>query len=252
MKNKFKTVIIISVILLSSCTKTTDDLVKDAFKDYVSKNFDDPSKLENIISITINDTISSQKIICFANNLIEAYDKELDKIHNLRDSLSKAQEILFNKIRNDNNLSRKFKGDKTGFNLISESLVTLNDIYKYETSSEPKQLDFNRKTLENSLKVLQSDTIFIISYEINTRLKTDRGLKIKKYYAQFKGEESIYIFDNDNIYNLPKSINKVCNDIDTYTASFKMMADLYFKDIDAQIRSCNYLSKTISYYEKSN
>ena len=51
--------ILMFVFCFYSCSKSKLDIIEEEFKLYVNQNFDDPSSLEDILSIEINDTINN-------------------------------------------------------------------------------------------------------------------------------------------------------------------------------------------------
>ena len=48
--------------LLTSCTQTKEDKIRNEFKNYVSSNFDDPNSLKEIVSVEQIDTITYEGI----------------------------------------------------------------------------------------------------------------------------------------------------------------------------------------------
>ena len=53
-----------------SCTQSNEDKITSAFKEYVCNNFDDPSSLDEIVSIEVTDTVSKRGLI----DIIDEYE----------------------------------------------------------------------------------------------------------------------------------------------------------------------------------
>ena len=77
-----KLLYILLALCAISCTQSNEDKITSAFKEYVSNNFDDPSSLDEIVSVEVTDTVSKRGLI----DIIDEY-KQLSE---LSDSLGKC------------------------------------------------------------------------------------------------------------------------------------------------------------------
>lgn len=69
MKNLF---LLLAVFALTSCgEKTSKELVKDAFMNYVETDFDDPSEFQQITSIEPTDTLSNKTALMLVESMEE-------------------------------------------------------------------------------------------------------------------------------------------------------------------------------------
>lgn len=163
------------VICALSCTKDKNDIVKDEFYKYVSKNFDDPNDLKEIVSIKIIDTISYESF-CNGIKLLYGNSEQIDSL----ESLEKIQrESIINYLRNQKRITDKYKRRILG-EWIKQSLELNNDminwidIYFDETKSLKIDID---SLLEKSKKLM------LYEYEIKARVNEGTDLKLKQYYA---------------------------------------------------------------------
>lgn len=168
-------------ISLQACEPPTiEEKIETAFKQYVEENFNDPSDLENIISITPNDTMTVETI--------GEIKLALDKLHECileSDSLCKKNmDILQKKLTPS--VIGKYYGDERILSLIGEQMKVTNKRLDWMYSNEDSFFYLMHKldTCYNSL----DSSLFKVTYEIKTRVNGRGELQIKPYYAIVDGE----------------------------------------------------------------
>ena len=210
----------ISFSLFWSCSKSNEEKVKDAFNDYVESNFNNPADLKEIISITIKDSISNKKTVDFANSSLETIDTIMRGISRMNDSLHKIVETTIN----TPSIINKYIGNSHAYKLMQDVEKTSKDYFSYIIeSNESLDLVTSRKKLESDIKKLQSDNIVIIVYEIKTRINTNDNSILKTYYAHHNMiNNSISIYQDDNMDNYPKAITDIYKSLDSYLKNYKV------------------------------
>ena len=61
--------LVIAALIMSACTKTSEDRVTEAFKDYVRTDFGNPSDFIEITKFDKKDTISNEWVMSYLNKL---------------------------------------------------------------------------------------------------------------------------------------------------------------------------------------
>lgn len=175
------------VALICSCTQTIEDRINVKFKEYVNFNFDDPSKLKEIVSIEIFDSINNV-------TMFELYNSAciLDTLMTKADSLKNKKWDKF--LEDFNNLTMSERS-----NYLSEykKEQILSDAIKYLF----EQVDAN-KSVQNKLKEIAEhkclldsvynslDTIDVYVYKIRTRIiDCDKIVRICDYFATIEDED---------------------------------------------------------------
>lgn len=69
MKTKTFLVVMIAALIMSACTKTSEDKVTKAFKEYVKTDFGNPSGFIEITKFDKKDTISNEWVMGYLNKL---------------------------------------------------------------------------------------------------------------------------------------------------------------------------------------
>jgi hypothetical protein len=84
-----KTLCFVSIIFAFacfSCTKTVEDKIRNEFKNYVHQNLDDPESLKEILSITLDDTVSAKGTAEQLREIIAQFDSVTVNLQCLSDS----------------------------------------------------------------------------------------------------------------------------------------------------------------------
>lgn len=77
-------------ICLISCGNSNERKIKSAFNDYVSTHFDDPKRLDEIVSIDSCDTISIKEIQSLLKDIKHTYDSIDNIVRKQEEQISKA------------------------------------------------------------------------------------------------------------------------------------------------------------------
>ena len=226
-----------------SCSKPTqEELIEKAFKEYVNKNFDDPSCLKEIISIKVEDTLSATKTISFIENILGNSDSTTDKVKSINDSLKNTFDANLKKIQASKRLTSKYYGDKVGLDILEELINHAKIEMQYLASTDYQTYKFKRSALENATNTLKKDSTFIVTFEIKTRIFTkDKELEIKKYYAQTQNDNTINIFEDNSLESYPSIYTDTYKDLESYT-------ELYKRNIDFLFEKTSILERAIRFY----
>ena len=189
MKNKFelKVLLLVLISIVCSCKNSPEDKVEKEFKNYVQTEIDDPSSLKEIVSITLTDTISYEKIKEGASMLFErfALTEEIDSIYKVQNSELYDKLVSISSRVNDTQRSRIY-------NLLSEaqsiSYTEYDWINKY--ADEKENLELGIDTMLDRLVNLN-----LKQYVIKTRFEEKGDLKLKDFFA-LEDSASIRFFNH--------------------------------------------------------
>lgn len=218
MMKKYIGFIAIIILSLFACTQTKEDKIKTEFKKYVSSNFDDPNSLKEIVNIEQIDTVSYESI---RESVVALH--AIDSLAIVCDSIEKEQStIILSKIR-AHQYSSYYKNDLRNLTMrkieLSREMIAWLDDYG-------NSLHIMSDSLDRTLKNLEGLCVF--QYRIKTRVKEDKDLKLKDYYAL---EDSIgfRFFDETPTFN----------DYSEGTAEFYKVAREYEDIIEIRKRIIN-------------
>lgn len=218
MMKKYIGFIAIIILSLFACTQTKEDKIKTEFKKYVSSNFDDPNSLKEIVNIEQIDTVSYESI---RESVVALH--AIDSLAIVCDSIEKEQStIILGKIR-AHQYSSYYKNDLRNLTMrkieLSREMIAWLDDYG-------NSLHIMSDSLDRTLKKLEGLCVF--QYRIKTRVKEDKDLKLKDYYAL---EDSIgfRFFDETPTFN----------DYSEGTAEFYKVAREYEDIIEIRKRITN-------------
>lgn len=192
----------ISFSLFWSCSKSNEEKVKDAFNNYVESNFNNPADLKEIISISFEDSITSEKAIEFDkknNTLIDSITKRTKQ---MSDSLDKVLEKILKETMSNTTIYY----DSNARTLLEKYENAINESKSYVSNNS--FIVATNITLKKSLvDSLEKKNISINIYNIKVREISNNELKIKNYYAYYdNNNDSIKIYTNNNMTNLPSPI----------------------------------------------
>ncbi len=232
--------ILIATLLIAcaSCTqtRTKEDKIKEAFDDYVYKNFDDPSAVEGIVSIDSLETISTA---VYKQFIIEIYaeNKKLQNLCNTKDSLVQLY------VEDERYKYMVFI--KGMYSALSSSVQLL------EQHSELIKNKVTFEAAENDLEEINNlpDTTFyelLLSY----RIKTKDGLKLERCYVY-----------SDTSYNhvqiLPSRlkagdppIDNLYNKINEFQIKYEPLFNLYQERLKIETEMLSMLRSEYGEYSK--
>lgn len=216
------------IVILASCgTKTNDDIVKESFNNYAELNFDDPSKVKEVVGITYGDTLSSK-----------SFAEMLSEIKAMSDSLENVSKALPDKA---NALATKH-GNKVRHNplFISawreyEQSLKNNMEQRWELVSSVMSDNFVPITKDS---ILNHQDFALLEFTIKYRIKEGEDLKLKEKngFLDLKTSEAYFDeTDNDSLMNF---INEILKTMKYYNSLMELESDVIEKS-----------QKVITYFE---
>lgn len=224
-------VVVLTALFVACSESTKEELIEKAFKEYVNKNFDDPNSLKEIISIEIEDTLSTTKTEAFITGIFNSSDSLFKRLYFMSDSLGAIHNSNFEKIKSSYRLTNKYRGDSNVLKMIADLLENTNEEFSYKTSSEYQELKIAQASLNNALDSLKKDSTFIVTYKVRTRVLQKDGLKIMDYYAQLSDKSIIEIFDNNNLSSYPTLYSEAYENADIYTQRSRKLLDILLERV---------------------
>ena len=199
MKNDvLKCVALLSVILLSSCNNTIEDRIENEFEVFVSENFDDPNTIEEVISITLFDTVSLQmmkKYLLLSKKTFEIAMKG----NAIRDSLTLIRLESFT-VGRGVDLSNDIKAMK----LLSNKMMNFEESIEKnnKVNIEWSYLNSETQYVLDSIDLTTPTPLY--AYKIKFRTKANDTLKLNEYYCYIDS-----LSQNFNIYPSEMSMDKI-------------------------------------------
>jgi len=199
------TLLVTCVFTACTQTQTKEDKIKVAFDDYAYQNFDDPSTVEEIVSIDSLDTISTAVLKQLIMD-IYAENKELQNLCSTKDSLVQLY------ISDDRYKYMVFiKGMRSALYTHIQLLEQDNELIMNGVTFEAAEDD-----LEEIKNI--PDTIFY-EQRLSYRIKTKDGLKL----------ERCYVYSDTSYNHIQISSNRI-------KASDRPIEDLYNKINEFQLK----------------
>lgn len=196
-------IITLLAITTTSCTKTNEEKLKDAFREYAEKNLDDPSSLE-ILSIDSVDTISTRKcvdeLLKDSAELSSMGKKELDDIQKMTKSIYMIPDHIRLNLYKDPTISNLYeeliasaelKAQKARMGLIYDYQGCLDRLKAYKDTCvcEIKfKIRMNKKVYDY---VAYSDTTFT-KFDFYLEENAVKDCELSKFmidYLEFKAHE---------------------------------------------------------------
>ena len=158
------------VLCVISCTQSNEDKIKVAFKEYAISNFDDPSQLEEIVSIDSLDTISTIEV--------KKQFSELMEIRKRTKKLTDSIRAINNKFFNDKSLVPRIVSNYNFKDLLSKSIEWSEyEIYLLDHNISMEAAEKDWKDI-----LSHKDTVFYQN-RLKYRIKNNGELKLKTYYV---------------------------------------------------------------------
>lgn len=219
---------ICAVLLFFSCgTSSTDDKIKEAFSEYANQNFDDPSKVNEIVGITYGDTLTNKS---FAD-MVSELSVMSDSLENLNKRFTDKANSLANRYGNKFRHNPSFRSDWIEY---EESLK----------NSFEKRYVFVAAIISNDFLPIPKDSILnyqdfaLLDFTIKYRMSENDGLKLKDIRGNIDLKSSnIYIGDSGNtdLLSFLKGVNQT---ISYYKTMIEINSDVIEKS-----------QKVISYFK---
>ena len=196
-------IIIISAMLVGCKTQTNEDRVESAFKEYVSKTFDNPNELKEIVEICIVDTFDTKtyKTICKGYKTMmdsldlinEQFSKSFperikslpkDKIARLRNSsvFKQVMRSYLEHIDPDEVLRKQLSGEYT-ISEIPKSITSFRDTVFYEYKVTYRKKDDNKVNLMSAFALC--DTISANVLIFPTQSIDNYSSEVKEFATAF-------------------------------------------------------------------
>lgn len=215
-------------LLFFSCgTSSTDDKIKETFSEYANQNFDDPSKVKEVVSITYGDTLTNKT---FAN-MVSELSVMSDSLESLNKSLTDKANSFANRYGNKVRNNQSFREDWSEY---EESLK----------NGLEKRWVFVAEILSNDFIPITKDSIMnyedfaLLDFTIKYRITENDGLKLKDIRGNIDLKSSnIYIGEpkDTELLSFLKGVNQT---ISYYKTMIEINSDIVQKS-----------QKIISYFE---
>ena len=150
-----------------SCNKSTEEKIKDGFKEYANKNLDNPDAVESVVDINCIDTLSWNNLVKCSKLCIKNFDV-MDSLQFALDRVFK-NEVLNDIISLNNNQRGKIRNDFMNYNEICD---------EYDKFCLMRLIPFHDSTIEEMKKLInQRDSVNYLVYQVKYRIKTNEYTK---------------------------------------------------------------------------
>lgn len=215
------------VVAISCGTQTNDDKIKEAFSEYVNQNFDDPSKVKEIVSITYGDTLTNKS---FAD-MVSELSVMSDSLESLNKSFVEKANSFANRYGNKVRYNQSFREDWSEYEESLKNGLEKRWVFVAAIMSN----DFIPITKDSILKY---EDFALMDFTLKYRLKENEGLKLKDIQGNIDlKSSSIYIGEPENI-KLLSFLKGVNQTISYYKTMIETNSDIVQKS-----------QKVISYFE---
>ncbi|MBR1402027.1 MAG: hypothetical protein IJ562_10715 [Prevotella sp.] len=219
--------IVVFFALISCGTKTNDDVIKEAFQKYAESNFDDPSKVKEVVAVAYGDTVTNKSFADIVSDLSAMSDSLVNLHQNMTDKANTLANQHVNKIR----YNQSFWND---WNEFKESLDKYCE----------KKWEFVSAMLSGNFKVIDKDSIMryadfaLLSFTLKYRIMENDGLKLKDIHGRIDLKTSdVYIGESIN------------SDLLLFLGNINKTANYYKCEIETGSDVVQKAAKVISYFE---
>jgi len=211
-------IVTMSFVMTSCGTKTNDDIIKTAFNNYVELNFDDPSLIKEVVSVTYGDTLTNQS---FAEMIVE--------LSQMSDSLEHVNKALTDKA---NTFATKY-GHK-----VRNNQSFLKVWKEYEESlknSIEKRWMFASSIISNDFIPIDKDSILkhqdfaLLSFTIKYRVIERQEIKLKEKQGYFDLKMSKVYFEESGNNNMLSFLKGILKTMDYYKSMVEINSDVIEK-----------------------
>lgn len=206
MKNS--TIGLIMVLLLcffGGCKPSIENQIEDEFMDYVQNTFDDPSSLQEIVSILPKDTAKLQEMFAMLKETLKN-----DSLISSPLSSRSYQEMLM-RMKTASYSERK-KYQKEGKVFLNDKIEIATFCIKYMDEFE----NIKKSIIAHIDSTTLTDKDFIYTYEVKVRIKEKDEKKLLSYYAIFNADNNIRIQDHELKIEEVPILKSVDDKIDRY------------------------------------
>lgn len=232
-------IVLISLIcaFFYGCNIPIEKKIEKGFTNYVYKNFADPDDLQEIISISISDTLDVNYQVDYLNNkLIEVLNDFIKDSIEIKDS--HENEILSDK----KILSYKFQKRLEESFYFEEYNEDLNNFYNFRINNIDS-INFLTNTIKNYKNNVDSTKPYLLySYNIKARVIDKDIKKIVSYKAFVNPINQEIIFENEKFKNTP-FINELTNGFDIIFGLSMKKIDLRYEIIESKTDLLLYINR---------
>lgn len=167
----FKLLFFFFVLLFAACSSSNEDKAKEAFNRYVQLNFDDPSAISEIVSVSIDDTLTMPELKKMAKDIRHWKDSLETKTSDLADSINSLAMLYGRRLNQVSGFADSWNDYLYAYKECANNLISL--LNKLNGDIKPLDVD--------SILQLDDQTIYQVSvkYRINEgslKLKTVTGM----------------------------------------------------------------------------
>lgn len=210
-----------TIVALTSCSQNDEHFIKKSFKDYVTKNFDEPNNFDEIVSVELLGKTGKDSLkVAFQNLLV--MQEETDSIES---RLMTSLIVTLNKM----DVEARERVQKSSL----EFLYCVGE-RNMEEQNEPMQ--------EIRGKIAKLDSLPFITYKITYRIKVGDSRELRTIYACKHGDSVKFSEANDEALYSAQYI-KVASKIYEEIAKLNNEFDIIGKLLD-DIRDSGYTIKT--------
>lgn len=170
------------LLFFYGCNTSIEDKIKDKFMDYANENFDNPSDIEEITSVTKTDSSDIKSLFA-----------DIEKIVNDSNDFELNSEKILEKVKSLSP-SERYASERYVKEYLEKSLDFIN--FKLVNDDQFKYLSDSIRNYISKIK--PSDYDFLYNYEIKVRTNKMGVKKMSKFYAIVnKKTEKITIQDHE-------------------------------------------------------
>lgn len=177
--------LVVALVLFTSCKQTDESKIKQALKEYVNNNFNDPNDFKEIVSIELSSSTNTDSM---RNLFVGAAETFM------------LLEVKFEELQLDTEAKTKNKKQDASLNTLLRVLETFNSVNELRLSQSFKEAknsvsEINSISDNNGFEEYDTDV-----YLVKCRVKVGERLRIQNFYAIFdrtKSENNIRIQDHN-------------------------------------------------------
>lgn len=202
------------LLLFYGCNVSIEERIEDKFMDYVNENFDDPSEVEKITSITISD---SSDVKSFLENIEYLVNDSTKYEINTEQVLEKVEAMPY---------SKRYESREYAEEYVEKSMNFLN--FKLENIEKLKCLSDSIRNYMSRVK--PSDYDYLYTYDIKVRMNKKGFKKILVFYAIVNAKtQEIKIQDHELKSEEVPILKDIYKCVDEYMELKREYMDLYIE-----------------------
>lgn len=131
MRTKAFLLVVIAALIMSACTKTSEDKVTEAFKEYVKTDFGNPDDFIEITKFDKKDTISNEWVMGYLNKL-DSLDWALSEKQKKQLAWLKHKNSENNTFIVQHKIKVRVKSGKDGYDVVNYYVIEKNGEYSVQ------------------------------------------------------------------------------------------------------------------------